>query len=321
MPRITPTPPALTQLLDRQNGVVTRRQALEHLSESAVYERLGRHWQILLPGIYIAHTGPVTDLQRLWAAQLFGGEDSMLDDTTALREYGVNYLPDDAQIRLLVPDTVQRSSRDFVVVRRTIYPPRPVIGPGGIRLAPTARALANFALRYDDERAVRAVLASTVQRRQVSLDLLDRELKIAPARGRQRLVRVLEELHAGVRSAPEGDVRSLVETSSLLPTPLYNCLLGLPDGRKISPDLLIEEAALVHETNGRGPHFEEEDAFDSMQERHDTMTVAGLTVLHNSPRLIRTEGSRVLADLETCYLRNKGKGLPPGVVILRRSAA
>lgn len=321
MPRISPTPVGLTQLIDRQHGVLSRKQALEHLSESALYERLGRHWQILLPGIYVTHTGPATDLQRLWGALLFGGEEAMLDDTTALREYGVNYLPEDTQTRLLVGDTVQRASRDFVAVRRTIYLPRPVIGRGGIRLAPKARALTDFALRYDDERTVRAVLASAVQRRQVSLDQLDRELKIAPARGRPRLTRVLDELHAGVRSAPEGDVRALVATSTVLPTPLYNCLLGLPNGRKISPDLLLEEAALVHETNGRKPHFADEDLFDSMQERHDTMTVAGLTVLHNSPRLVRTQGPRILADLEGCYLRDKGKGLPPGVVILRRSPA
>lgn len=321
MPRITPTPAALARLLDHQHGVVSRRQALEHLSEPALYERLGRHWQVLLPGIYVAQTGPVLDLQRQWAALLFGGEDAMLDDTTALREYGVNYLPEDGQVRLLVPGTVQRTSRDFVAVRRTIYLPRPVALRSGIRLAPTARALTDFALRYDDDRTVRAVLASAVQRRQVSLDQLDRELKIAPARGRPRLVRVLEELHAGIRSAPEGDVRALVATSTILPTPLYNCLLRLPSGRKISPDLLLEEAALVHETNGRQPHFEDEDLFDSMQERHDVMTVAGLTVLHNSPRLVQTQGPRILADLEACYLRDQGKGLPPGVVILRRTPA
>ena len=321
MPRVTPLPPALIQLLDRQHGVITRRQALEQLSESALGERLGRHWQIVLPGIYVAHTGPLIDLQRLVAALLYGGAEAMPDDTVALREYGVNYLPQDSQVRLLVPSTVQRASRDFVSVRRTIYLPQPVIGRGNIRLAPTARALTDFALRYDDNRAVRAVLASAVQRRQVSLNALDAELRIAPARGRPRLVRVLEELHDGVRSAPEGDVRHWVSASQILPAPLYNCLLRLPDGRKISPDLLLEEAALVHETNGRRPHFEDEDEFDSMQERHDAMTTAGLTVLHNSPRLIRSDGPRIIRQLETCYLRDAGKGLPPGVVILRRQAS
>ena len=321
MPRISPVPPALVRLLRRQHGVVTRRQALEHLSESALGERLGRQWQVLLPGIYVAQTGPVTGLQRLWAALLFGGHNSMLDDTTALREYGVKYLPDDTRVRLLVPATVQRASRDFVAVRRTIHLPKPLTGRGGIRLAPKSRALTDFALRYDDERAVLAVLASAVQRRQVSLEWLDEELKIAPARGRRRFVRVMEELHAGVRSAPEGDIKRLAQSSKILPEPLYNPLLRLPCGRKISPDLLIEEAALVHETNGRGPHFDDEDAFESMQERHDVMTVAGLTVLHNSPRRVDRDGAIVLGELETCYIRDAGKGLPPGVVILRRSAA
>jgi hypothetical protein len=322
MPRISPIPIALTQLLARQHGVVTRRQALEHITESALLERLGRHWKVVLPGVYVAQTGPISDLQRIWAALLFGGEEAMLDDTSALREFGVNYLPEDPITRVLVPDTVQRSSRDFVVLRRTIHLPRSVSGRGGIRVAPIARALTNFAVRYDDdERAVRAVFSSAVQRRQVSLTALDAELKIAPARGKRRLMRVLDELHDGVRSAPEGDVRTLVAASKVLPTPLYNCLLRLPDGRKISPDLLIKESALVHETNGRRPHFEEEDAFDSMQERHDVMTTAGLTVLHNSPRLIDREGARVLKQIETCHLRDDGKGLPPGVVILRPHAA
>lgn len=321
MPRISPVPLGLTRLLSQQHGVITRRQSLVHLSESALGERLGRHWQVLLPGVYVAHTGPVTDLQRLWCALLFGGDRAMLDDTTALREYGVKYLPDDPQIRLLVPDKVQRTSRDFVAIRRTIHLPRPLTGRCGIRLAPRARALTDFALRYDDERAVLAVLASALQERQVSLEWLDEELKIAPARGRRRLVRVLEELHAGVRSAPEGDVRGLVQTSKILPAPLYNPLLQLPSGRKISPDLLIEEAALVHEANGRGPHYADEDVFESMQERHDVMTVAGLTVLHNSPRRIDRQGPTALGELESCYIRDAGKGLPAGVVILRRGAA
>jgi len=232
----------------------------------------------------------------------------------------VRYLPQDPVIRVLVDADVQRSSRDFVAIRRTIYLPRPAQSSEGLAMAPTARALTDFALRHDHERDVRAVLASAVQRRQVSIDELLAELDIAPARGRRRLVRVLEELGDGVRSAPEGDIRQLVAKSQILPKPLYNCLLRLPSGRKVSPDLLIEEAGLVHETNGRQPHAEEDD-FDSMQERHDSMTAAGLTVLHNSPRLISRDGKRVLHELEQCYLRDAGKGMPPGVVILRRGPA
>ena len=53
-----------------------------------------------------------------------------------------------------------------------------------------------------------------------------------------------------------------------------------------------------------------------MQERHDAMTTAGLTVLHNSPRRIRARGETVLREFEACYRANAGRGLPPGVLLL-----
>jgi hypothetical protein len=306
-----------TELLRMQHGVLTRRQALSYLSQTALDFRLGRRWKVILPGVYVAQTGPLGPRQRLQAALLFAGHGAMLDDSTALAEYQMTYLPEDPLVHVLVPADNQRHGKDFVAIRRTVHLPAARRTNDGLTLAPAARALTNFALRHPDDRAVRAVLASAVQRRRVTLEQLHHQYEICSSRGKRRLTRVLEELGAGVRSAPEGDVRALVLTSKVLPTPLYNCLLELPDGRRISPDLLIKEAALVHETNGRKPHYEDEDDFDSMQARHDAMTVAGLTVLHNSPRLIAREGPRVLTDLEHCYLRDKGKGLPPGVRIIR----
>jgi hypothetical protein len=83
----------INNLLRRQHGIVTRRQALSYLSETAVDFRLGRHWTVVLPGVYAAQTGPLTDRQRLQAALLFAGEGAMLDDTTALAQHGTPRLP------------------------------------------------------------------------------------------------------------------------------------------------------------------------------------------------------------------------------------
>ena len=311
---------SLSEVLQAQQKVITRRQALRVLSERALDHRLGRQWQVELPGVYVAQTGPLTTAQRHLAGLLYAGEGAMLDDLTALRQYRVSYLPkDDGIVRLLVPAACQRQSRQFIALRRTIYLPEGVRGPGRLRYAPIERALTDFALRYDDERTVRAVLLSAVQRRQVSLSALDDEYGRAGSRGRRRFGRVLEELHGGARSAPEGDIRRLVAKSRCLPEPLYNCLLELPDGRRVSPDLLIEDAGLVHETNGSQPHTEGEFAFDDFQARHDAMTVAGLTVLHNSPRQIASQAQRIIRELEHCYRRDAGKGLPTGVTIVRRN--
>ena len=123
-----------------------------------------------------------------------------------------------------------------------------------------------------------------------------------------------------MRSAPEADVRRLILSSRILPEPLWNPLIQLPDGRKISPDALFVDAAMVHEVNGRDAHAEAEageDAFEDMHVRADAMVTGGLTVLGNTPRRISTYGPDVLQQLETCYLRERGKGLPPGVIILR----
>ena len=312
-------PPNLTTVLAAQEGLLTRAQALTCLTKPAVDHRLGRVWKVILPGVYSTGAGPLSERQRMRAALLWAGDDAQLDDLTALGIYRCRYLPADPRVFVVVPATRQRQSREFVVVRRTVYPPRAVASHLKMPLVPIARGLADFALRHDREREVRAVLLAAVQRRQVTVAELNAELPTAPSRGRRRFMRVLEEIGTGVRSAPEGDVRVLVERSRLLPTPLYNCLLKLPSGRRVSPDLLIEDAALIHETNGREPH-EDEDRFESMQERHDSLTAAGFTVLHNSPRMIARSGTRIVREMETCYQRDAGKGLPPGVIMLRRGA-
>jgi hypothetical protein len=311
----------LADARDRPGRVLTRAQALEEMSPKALEWRLGRQWQVVLPGVYATRTGGLSDDERMRAALLYAGADAMLDDLSALRFYRARYLPTDGRVFVLVPFERRRQSRDFVVVRRTRYLPQPVSAAGGLPIAPLSRALADFALRLDDERTVRAVLMSAVQMRHVPVSELDAQIATASTRGLRRYTRVLDEIHAGVRSVGEGDIRTLVARSSVLPCPRYNALLRLPDGRKVSPDLLIEDAALVHETNGRAPHYEDEDEFDSLQERHDAMTTGGLTVLHNSPRLIASSGGRILRQLEVCYLRDAGRGLPPGVVLLRPGAA
>lgn len=310
----------LEHILAAQDGIITRQQALAAITPSRLERLLGRRWRVILPGIYAAQTGPLTPKHKARVALLYGGEHAQLDDLSSLTRHGLRYLPSDEREFILIPADQKRQSREFVVVRRTFYLPKPLLAPGRMPVTPLSRALTDFALRHENERQVRAVLMSSVQKRKLSVSELDAEVATAPSRGLKRYLRVLDELHAGVRSVGEGDVRRLCARSKILPTPLFNPLLQLPDGRKISPDLLLEEAALVHETNGREPHYEEEDAFDSMQERHDAMTTAGLTALHNSPRLIATTGPRILRELETIYLRDRGRGLPPGVVILRRSA-
>lgn len=299
-----------------QDGLITRRDALKQLTEAELRALLGRHWTVVLPGVYLTRPVAVTTAHRRRAALLRAGADAMLTDLDALDLYGIPGLPVDRLVHVLVANEVRRTSRDFLAVLRTTRLPTPRL-VRSFPVAPPERALADFVRRHGDGRDCLAVAASALQHRLIDLGLLASEAQRGPARGRPRLERVLAKLGSGIRSAPEDDFRTLVLRSRILPEPLWNSLLELPDGRLISPDALFVDAGVVHETNGRRPHAAE-DAFEDMQRRNDAMVAAGLTVLHNSPRRIAAEARAVIAELEACYRRHAGRGLPPGVSLLRR---
>jgi hypothetical protein len=306
----------LDAVLERQDHILRRTQALEEMSLDKMRHMLGRDWQVLLPGVYAAFTGSPSERQRLRAALLYAGDDSMLADATALRRYGVRYLPADNEIHVLIPAAVKRASRDRVLVRRThrLPPPRLI---GGLPYCPPERALVELAARICDRRCATAVIADAVQRKIAVPERLLVELPHLTVRGAAvARAAVSDVLGLGARSAPEVDFLGMCAGVPELPAPLVNPLLELPSGVRVSPDALFYDAAVVHETNGRGPHGDE-DQFESMQLRHDTMTEAGLIVLHNSPRALLRDSDRVMREVLTCVRRHAGRGLPPGVVLLR----
>jgi hypothetical protein len=305
----------LHDLLIQQDNIVSRLQALEHMSLDAIRHNLRGKWRILLPGIYLAATGAPAPRQRLRAALLYGGSSAQLADSTALLAYGVRYLPQDATIRLLLPAAARRVNRDGVEVRRTHRLPAPRTIQG-LPYCPPERALVEFAARVGDRRVATAVIADAVQRKIAAPNITNAEVLHITGRGARIARLAVADIVAGARSAPEADFVSICGRSKILPSPLLNALLRLPCGRKVSPDALWLDAGLVHETNGRAPHADE-DPFEDMQSRHDAMTTAGLTLLHNAPRQLYRESDRILGQVETCYLRNAGRGLPPGVTLLR----
>ena len=91
------------------------------------------------------------------------------------------------------------------------------------------------------------MLADAVQRRKITVGALEKALILAPTRGRTATALAIEALRAGIRSAPEQDFR-LIAKRVRTPPVLFNPLLQLPSGRRISPDALIEECGLVHES-------------------------------------------------------------------------
>jgi len=250
---------------------------------------------------------------------LYAGPEAAIDGSDACQFHGIRAVsPDPALVHIVVPWEHRARNVRYLHVRRT-RAEIVTVETDLVRYVDPATAAMTVARGSYGARRAMAVLSDTLQRRLATYE----ELLQAHVRGTPRNARMLDEILAslasGVRSVPENDFRQLVQASRLLPTPLYNCLLRLPCGRLISPDALIQDAGLVHESNGRLAHARE-DLFEDMQERHDVMTAAGLTVLHNPPRRLKTQGRIAIGEVERCYVRLAGNGMPPGVVIVRRSA-
>lgn len=311
-------PAALLAIADAQAGLVRRAQALQFLSLSALRHHLSADWSIVLPGVYLTYRGTMSEAQRHRAALLYAGDSAQLADVTSLIAHGVRDVPSNGSTHVLIPATEHRASKAFVTVRRTHRLPVPDM-LAGLPCCPLARSLAAASARIGDLQSARALIADAVQRELVTTGALRAELPHLAGRGAGVARRAIENILAGARSAPECEFLDLCATIRGLPRPWVNCLIQLPCGRLVSPDALWVAARLIHETNSARWHAGPDD-FDSTQERAAALVAAGFVVVSSSPRQIRGEGRRIAGQIAALHRANEGRGLPPGVVVLRGGA-
>jgi hypothetical protein len=322
MPTTSVSRAKLTALLATQDQMLHRSQAyaLRMSRDGIAHRERYDGWQEVLRNVFFCHPGDPTHRQRLVAALLYAGPHAAVDADDACVFHGVRAVrPADDVVRVVVPPTAAVRSHSFVVVRRT-RASFGIVRTDMLRYADPATAAVAAARLRDDPRRVLAILSDVVQRRITTVDALVCAHIRASSRNARLTDAALRQLRSGVQSVGEADFRSLAEASPILPALAYNPLLRLPDGRLISPDAIALDAGLVHEVNGRSAH-EREDLFTEMQVRHDTMTIAGLVVLHNSPGRLFREPRHVINEFERCYARLAGRGLPPGIQVVRRAVS
>lgn len=320
MPLTSVDRPALAAVLASQDHVIHRRHAYAlGLSSDGIVHRVRYDgWQEILRNVFLAHPGGPSHRQRLVAACMYAGRSSAVDGDDACVFYGLRVVrPADDVVHVAVPAGATARSHSFVAVRRT-RADFEVTRTELLRYADPATAAIASARRRRDPRRVHAILSDAVERRITTIDALTRAHIAGSTRNARATDVALTHLRAGVHSVGEADFRSLAEASPVLPPFAYNPLLRLPDGRLVSPDAIALDAGLVHETNGRFAHARE-DLFADMQVRHDAMTAAGLVVLHNPPMRLLREPRLVVNEVERCYLRLAGRGLPQGIEVVRRA--
>src|SRR5712691_5527728 len=300
---------AVAAVLRKQGGLITRTQVLAAgWSVATLRHRLRPDgpWLAVLPGIYLGSNGPLADGQREIAAVLYAGAGCVLTGPAALRHQGVR-VPATNTVDVLVPVQAKKQSVDFVRMHRTRRMPDQTFVLNGIRSALAARAVADSARSEHDLREVRALVAGAVQGGRCNVPQLAAEMRAGPTRESGRLRAVLEEVADGVRSAAEADLRLLIKRSGL-PEPMYNPDLYVGSTFLARPDAWWKDAGVAGEVDSQEWHFSPEQ-FAQTAARHSRMTAHGILVAHFTPKQVRTEPRRIVADLRSAI--ETGRQRPP----------
>jgi hypothetical protein len=280
-----------------QRGVLSREQALAAgLTDGALRHRTrrGGPWQRLLPGVYMMSTGQPSRQQREVAAVLYTGPASFVTGPAALHFYRIRG-PQPGHVDVLIPQHLQRASRDFVLTHRTRRMPMACSPDLIVRYAMPARAVADTVRGLSSLADARTVVGSAVQQRLCTVDQLATELRDSRPSARALLRSVLAEVADGIRSAPEGELRTLILTSGL-PVPLFNPDLYLRGEFLARPDAWWPEAGLAAEVDSKEFHLLPGD-WEKTMRRHRRMTAAGILVLHISPGQLRAEPRQLVAEI------------------------
>jgi hypothetical protein len=300
---------ALNRLLRHQDLVISRQQALASgMSPDQLRHRIrpGGPWRRLLPGVYVTVTGTPTPRQNEIAALQCAGQDSVLTGIAALAHHGIQ-VPKSSMITVLVPASRARPSRSFVRIWPTTRMPEFAFTDGAVRFTEAARAVADAARELGSFRDVRAVAADAVQRGRCRLDQLLEELAHAPVRQSAWLRRALAEVADGVRSAAEGDLRSLIRAAGL-PAPIFNARLYIGSELLAVADAWWPDAGVAVEVDSRAWHLSPAD-WERTLRRSARMTIRGILVVHVTPHQLKTESGRIVADIRSALAT--GRERPP----------
>ena len=291
---------ALADLLRWQAGVVSRRQLAEVGARPHDVRRLlrRRELNVVWPGTYVGHTGPLTEEQRAWAAVLHFAPAALCLESALPRP--------DPRKPIHVAVGLERNVRpvDGVRVHRVAHLDvrrHPTALPPRVRIE---HAAIDVALAQPDVAAAFRVLAHVCQTRQTKPSLIAAALRGRPqVPRRQLLLELLDDLDTGACSVLEREYLRL-ERLHGLPTARRQRRDTLR-GRPYYRDVPYEDYALDVELDGRAFH-DTAGARDADLERDlDTVVDTGCLTVRLGYGQVFTHGCRTIAKVAT-LLKQRG---------------
>lgn len=271
-------PPDCWELLSRQSGVISRRQAVSYRVAAAAISnqlRTGR-WQRLQTGVYANFTGTPSRDAELWAVVLRAGAGAVLSHQTAAELHGM------ADHRGEATHVTVSASRHPVPIRGAIIhlagrldrARHPAMLPPRTRVEETVIDLTQAAASFDD---ALGWLCRGVGRRLTTAPRLQAALDARPkVRWRAGLTAVLGDIGAGAISSLEFRYVRDVERGHGVPPARRQArvVLGL---RTRYVDNLYEDAGVAVELDGQVAHSIEDRWAD--MHRDNAHATAGLITL------------------------------------------
>lgn len=303
-------PDQCRELIDRQEGVIGRSQAMEFgLSKDWVRQRIrGGQWQRIQHGVYATFTGEIKREAELWAAHLRAGPASVLSHQTAAELYGLIKQPS-ALIQLTVPATsnpVKYGRAPGVVVHRSrilAATRHPALLPPRTRVEDTVldliEGMESPGDRYD-------LICRAIGGR------LTTEARLRAALGRRKRFRDRGEAEAAVADAGEGALSNLerwylrgVERRHRLPAATRQARFEA-GGQSIYLDNLYEEYLVCVELDGAAAHPMGEQWRDKRRDRRNLAAERIVTMRFGFPDLSTERAQCLTAGEIARVLRGRG---------------
>jgi hypothetical protein len=291
-------------LLFRQSGVISRRQALRHLSEKAVRHRLASgRWRVAHRAVYVTHAGPLTEDARRWVASLAvgRGRPTYVAGLTALAVLGLRGFST-RRIDVLAP--AHRRDADpppYVVVHRVNALPLMDRHLGGSPpcTMPARSVLDAAQWATSDQHAVAIVAAAFQQRLVGAVDVEPVLARLPRLRRRAVVVAAVADAAGGAESGPEVAFARLCRRAGL-PEPSRQVVRRDADGRKRYRDVYFDEYGVHVEIDG-GQHLEARSWYEDMRQ-HNEIAIAGDRLLRFASWMVRQRPAEVLAQLRAALV-------------------
>lgn len=244
--------PHARPLLDHQDGVIARRQLFELGAQPHDVVRLLRRRELAVafPGVYVVHTGPLTQRQREWVAILTAWP-AALTGASALPELSsgtVDLVVGSGRKLTLPPGArVRRSTTLDEDVLWHLSPPRIRSEHAVIDVMSRRVAAGDVAGAFNALSEVTHSRRTTPQR---ILDALERRTRV---RGRAIIGQMLADVRDGARFVLEREYLNRVERAHGLPRGNRQPT-SRATGRRTDADVRYDDYAFIVELDGAAYH-------------------------------------------------------------------